>query len=100
LDLAREVFVPFNCRDLLAKLLAVDARYRGVDDLMHREMIRHAWPELLSVPINPPVPVPLARRMREVGGSILRRLGMLDAIRRALPIVESIGQRRGGPTGA
>jgi hypothetical protein len=100
LDLAREVFVPFNCRDLLAKLLAVDARYRGGDDLMHREMIRHAWPELLTVPINPPAPVPFARRMRDVGGNILRRLGVLDAIRRALPIVESIGQSRGGPTGA
>lgn len=84
LDLVREVFVPFNCRDLLAKMLAIDSRYRGADDLTHREMIRHMWPEALSEPLNPPIPVTLGQRARRALAVLLRGLGLRGATRAVL----------------
>lgn len=54
-DLAwREVFTPYNCREVLATLLGVDERYRKAPDyLLFRRAIQRTWPELLSEPINP-----------------------------------------------
>lgn len=50
----RELFTPFNCRQLLMILLGVDRRHRDSPDYtLYRNIIAHLWPELLSVPINP-----------------------------------------------
>jgi hypothetical protein len=50
----REIFTPYNCRQVLATLLGVDERYRKAPDyLLFQRAIQKAWPELLSEPINP-----------------------------------------------
>ncbi len=50
----REIFTPYNCRQVLATLLGVDERYRKDPDyLLFQRAIQKAWPELLSEPINP-----------------------------------------------
>jgi hypothetical protein len=54
LDIAQEVFVPFNCRSLLADMLSLDQSYRKPPEYrLHKELIKNMWPELLTVPINP-----------------------------------------------
>lgn len=50
----KEIFTPFNCRELLVLLLSVNERYRkepGYD--LFRRIISRLWPEVLSEPINP-----------------------------------------------
>lgn len=50
----RDIFTPYNCRELLATLLGVEERYRKAPDyLLFQRAIQKAWPELLSEPINP-----------------------------------------------
>lgn len=50
----KDIFAPFNCRDLLTTLLSVDSRYRKKpDNTLYRAMINSLWPEILDVPINP-----------------------------------------------
>jgi hypothetical protein len=50
----REIFTPYNCRQVLATLLGVDERFRKAPDyLLFQRAILKAWPELLSEPINP-----------------------------------------------
>jgi hypothetical protein len=50
----REIFTPYNCRELLATLLGVHERYRRAPDyVLFRRAISKAWPELLSEPVNP-----------------------------------------------
>jgi hypothetical protein len=47
-------FTPYNCRALLATLLAVNEEYRLPPFYeLHRALIKELWPEALSVPINP-----------------------------------------------
>jgi len=55
LDIAwRDIFAPFNCRDLLTLLLSVERRHRsGPDHRLYRALIETLWPELLKIPINP-----------------------------------------------
>jgi hypothetical protein len=67
----REIFTPYNCRELLATMLGVDERYRRAPDyLLFRRAISKAWPELLSEPVNP------HRRV----GRLARRVSDLKAI--------------------
>lgn len=50
----REIFTPYNCREVLMTLLAVDERYRRPrDGLLWQMYIQKTWPELLDEPINP-----------------------------------------------
>lgn len=50
----REIFTPYNCRQLFVTLLGVDERYRRDPDYhLFQRAIQKAWPELLSEPINP-----------------------------------------------
>jgi hypothetical protein len=50
----KDIFAPFNCRDLLTLLLSVDRRYRKPPDYtLYREIIKFLWPDLLKIPINP-----------------------------------------------
>ena len=79
-DISREVFVPFNCRLLLANMLSVPEPYRVKPAfLLQREMMLQLWPEVLSEPINPHVEesmVLLARKfLRKPGCMNWRWLG-------------------------
>jgi hypothetical protein len=50
----KDIFTPFNCRDLLVAMLAVPARYRkGPDFPLFERLIQKMWPELHLAPINP-----------------------------------------------
>lgn len=50
----RDIFTPFNCREVLTTLLGVPERYRRARDfILWRMYIEKAWPELLAEPINP-----------------------------------------------
>jgi hypothetical protein len=54
-DLAwRDIFIPFNSRQLLVDMLAVDESLRkGPDYELYRQLMVKLWPEVLSEPINP-----------------------------------------------
>jgi hypothetical protein len=54
-DLAwRDIFTPYNCRDLLVTMLSVAEKYRKPpENRFHMELIARLWPETLGVPINP-----------------------------------------------
>jgi hypothetical protein len=59
----REIITPYNCREILTTLLAVDERYRRAPHYtLFRLLIRRLWPEVLSEPINPKERWPLLRR--------------------------------------
>jgi hypothetical protein len=59
-DIAQETFCPFNHRKILATMLAAPEAAR-LADVIHLELIRSLWPELLREPINPQ---PLLKRLR------------------------------------
>ena len=41
-DIIQDVFTPYNCRNLLTTMLAVDEKYRDHDDpILYRKMIKH-----------------------------------------------------------
>lgn len=61
-DLAVEEVSPFNNRRIITTMLSVPVEYRRPPDyLLHTELIRRLWPEVLSEPFNPPVPYSLRR---------------------------------------
>lgn len=64
----REIFTPYNCREVLVTMLAVDERYRKAPDyLLFRRAIQKTWPELLAEPINPHTTVGrLAHRIADI----------------------------------
>jgi len=50
----RDIFTPFNCRELLVCLMSVEERYRSSPDhKLFKMLIEKMWPELMSEPINP-----------------------------------------------
>jgi len=50
----KDLFSPFNCRELLETMLSVDRKYRQAPDYkLFHGIILNLWPELLDVPINP-----------------------------------------------
>jgi ornithine cyclodeaminase/alanine dehydrogenase-like protein (mu-crystallin family) len=50
----KDIFTPFNCRELLATMLsASESMRRGPRYELHMQIIEKLWPELLSEPINP-----------------------------------------------
>lgn len=54
-DIAIEEFDPYASHFLYETFLSIDARYRTFhDNILFDKMIRLMWPELLSVPVNPP----------------------------------------------
>jgi hypothetical protein len=52
-DIVQEAYTPFNCRDLLTILLAVNIRYRKYPYKLYKYVIFKLWPELLGESINP-----------------------------------------------
>ena len=55
-DLAwKDIFSPFNCRELIVSMLSVDEEFRSPPHYkLHKGLILNLWPELLDYPINPP----------------------------------------------
>lgn len=50
----RDIFTPFNCRDVLTTLLAVPEPYRASPDcLIYHALIARLWPEVMNEPVNP-----------------------------------------------
>jgi len=50
----REIFTPYNCRDVLQAFLSVDENDRVRPRfLLFKNLISRTWPELLDQPINP-----------------------------------------------
>jgi hypothetical protein len=50
----REIFTPYNCRDVLQAFLSVDEEDRIQPHVkIYRNIISRAWPQLLDQPINP-----------------------------------------------
>lgn len=50
----KDIFTPFNCRELLIRMLSVKEKYRKAPKhVLCKNLILMLWPEVLSVPINP-----------------------------------------------
>jgi len=50
----REIITPYNCREVLTALLAVDERHRRAPEYaLFPRLIERLWPEVLQDPINP-----------------------------------------------
>lgn len=50
----KDIFTPFNSRQLIVDMLSVDEKFRRPPDyLFYRKMIERLWPKLLDYPINP-----------------------------------------------
>lgn len=50
----RDIFTPFNCRDVLISLLAVPEQYRVSPACrIYHELIGRLWPEVMNEPVNP-----------------------------------------------
>lgn len=86
LDLVQETFTPFNHRELLATLLAVDHRLRASPRArLYQSLISHMWPETLAMPTNP-VPTALRLKYKAISGlQALRLTGPLRRLLRRLP---------------
>jgi hypothetical protein len=50
----KDIFTPFNCRNLLISMLSTEEKYRKPPRyLLFEKLILNLWPEVLSIPINP-----------------------------------------------
>ena len=50
----KDIFTPFNCRNLLISMLSIEEKYRRPPKyILYEKLIFKLWPEVLSVPINP-----------------------------------------------
>ena len=71
----RDIFTPYNCREVLITLLRVDEHYRKSPDyLLFKRAIQQAWPELLSEPINPHQAVDQPNRYKKHLKALLRKI--------------------------
>ena len=62
----REIFTPFNCRNVLTTMLAVPEQYRRPPHCeLFLKLIENLWPELLCEPINPAYKATLLDRVRK-----------------------------------
>jgi hypothetical protein len=67
----RDIFTPYNSRDVLVTLLSVDESYRRKPEYrLFRDLMARLWPEVLREPINPErragLPGRIRRRLRVV----------------------------------
>lgn len=73
-DIAIEEFDPFCSHYLYETFLSLDVKYRTPrDNVLFRELIRHMWPELLRIPVNP------AAGFKDWRDDILDRIGLEKA---------------------
>ena len=72
----KEIFTPYNCRQVLSAMLGVEEKYRRPPDYkLFDELIRLLWPEVLGEPINPHTESAPSRRRgaRKVVRNLVRR---------------------------
>ncbi|SDS73288.1 hypothetical protein SAMN05192545_1949 [Maribacter dokdonensis] len=78
-DIAQEIFVPFNNREIIEVMLSVDSQYRNKQNYsFFTEAINLLWPEVLSEPINP---ISSKQRIRGFIKSILKSVGLFKMIK-------------------
>lgn len=78
----RDIFTPFNCRELLVCLISVDECYRSPPDHeLFKMLIEKMWPELMNEPINPEDSNKKrgsGKVLRKAASAIRNRLARLD----------------------
>ena len=80
-DIAQEVFIPYNNRELLDIALSVNVRHRKVlGSRMYLMAIRQLWKDALSEPVYPVKT--RRRRLRKLVKKILKRTGLLRGRKR------------------
>jgi hypothetical protein len=78
-DIVQEVFSPYNCRALLATLLAVDTKFRKLPRYkLYTKIITSLWREVLSEPCNP---ISIKRKVRHLVTALLVRTGTYNIAR-------------------
>jgi hypothetical protein len=84
-DMATDTFSPFNGRLVLETVLSVDpARRKLPENVLHRDLMRELWPEVLAEPINPEaVRGRVAHATKRVAAGLLRRSRLYDRVRDA-----------------
>jgi hypothetical protein len=81
--MVQDSFSPFNCRELLEVMLAVDLVDRARPEYrLHKRMIEILWPETLDAPFNPTPPLTSKQRFRRKANDIASHLGLLPLARR------------------
>lgn len=74
-DIAQEEFTPYNCRKLMEVFLSVPNKYRDIHtNIYFRAMIKHLWPDLVTIPFNP--------NMEKYVSYYLKKMGIYWTIRR------------------
>jgi hypothetical protein len=72
----RDIFTPFNSREVLTTLLGVHESHRKSPNFeIFRTLIKKLWPELLEVPINP---VTRGARLRELARKMFSHVRFLS----------------------
>lgn len=87
-DIVQDVFTPFNSRTLLTYFLSVDQTYREpLHPMLHTELMKRLWPEVLDEPINP-------SKSKKKLSSVIRRSVIESPVRRFVPQrVKKLGRR-------
>lgn len=71
----RDIYSPYNCREMLTEMLAVRGKdRRQPHNRLYKELIRNLWPEVLSEPVNPHKPGPLANLKDRVRAGVKRSI--------------------------
>ncbi|NLA48976.1 MAG: hypothetical protein GX876_05875 [Bacteroidales bacterium] len=74
-DVVQETFTPFNSRELLDLMLAVNPTYRKTDNpALYRDTMKILWQDVLFVPINP---IPLKKRLRKIIVGLFKPIAMI-----------------------
>jgi len=87
-DIVQDVFTPFNCRSLMTYFLSIDSSYRVYSSpVLHWELAKRLWPEVLSEPINP------SKKKKKLS-QVMRQLIIDSPIRQLVPRpVRRLGHR-------
>jgi len=74
LEIFQEVFVPYNCHELLTLMIGVDIKYKKPSsNLLYRRVMGELWKEVLSEPIKP---MPKIERLRLAFSTLMRDIGV------------------------
>jgi hypothetical protein len=87
-DIVQEVFTPYNCRNLLMKMLSVDEKYRDHDlPIFYRELSNKLWPEVLREPVNPKPQISNNKPIRSFMRYLLKKTHLYDKIKRIVNLL-------------
>lgn len=77
-DIVQEPFSPFNNRELIECMLAVDTKFRSAPhNILFEKVIENMWKDVLAEPINPKSNAVKARKKLKF---ILGRIGLLNIV--------------------